>query len=122
MIFPPTKVYLKEAEGKGMGVFACESIAAGEVIEQSYIKILDPDIERLDTHVYTFPKWSRRVEYRFLPFGYGVVYNHSDEANADWECDGTIMKIYATRDIKVEEECCITYNPTFWELSKIKKI
>ena len=122
MILPPKKICIKDSPGKGRGVFATESISAGEVIELSYIKILNPVIEHLDTHCYSFPKWSKTPEYNFLPFGYGIVYNHSDEANSDWECDGTIMKIYATRDIEAGEECCITYNPFFWEATETKKI
>ena len=37
MIFPPNKLYLKETEGKGMGVFASDTIAKGEVIEVCHI-------------------------------------------------------------------------------------
>ena len=122
MIVPPRKICIKDSPGKGRGVFATESISSGEVIELSYIKILNWRHDRLSTHSYSFPKQSKKVEYNFLPLGYGVVYNHSDNPNADWECDGTTWKIYATRDIEAGEELCITYNPGFWETNGIKPI
>ena len=110
VLFPPKKLYLAEAKGKGMGVFASDAITKGEVVEVCHIYFLKRDMgENLPTYTYAFPKGETKK--LFLVFGFGSIYNHCDENNIDWECDGKTMKFFATRNINVNEECCIRYRP-----------
>ena len=124
MIFPPKKICIKESPDKGRGVFAAEPIVAEELVESAYIQKLITGEERLKTHCYSYPKGSvpPNIEYNFLPLGYGVVYNHSDNPNVDWQCDGMLWKLWAVRDIEAGEELCIRYNPGFWETNGVTPI
>jgi SET domain-containing protein len=116
MIFPPTKLYLKEVEGKGMGVFASDAITKGEVIETCHIYFFNPGInDNLPEYGWGFPKADKEPKRTFMPFGFGSIYNHCDNNNIDWECDGKTMKWFATRDINIDEECCAKYNERFWQ-------
>ncbi len=114
MIFPPKKIFLKESSGKGMGVFALEPIEKGELIEVCHIEILKPLTDRMPRHAYGFPKRTDMIEYTFIAWGFGSVYNHSKKANIDWESDGKTMKIYAIKDIQKGEECLIMYHERYW--------
>lgn len=51
-----------------------------------------------------------------LPLGYGMLYNHSAEPNAEYveEEPGTITFL-ATRDIAAGEECVIDYGREWWD-------
>jgi len=116
MILPPTKLYLREVEGKGMGVFASDVIVKGEVIEICHIYFLNPLInDNLSAHGWGFPKGDEKPNKTFIAFGFGSVYNHCDDNNIDWECDGKTMKFFATRSINVNEECCVKYHERYWQ-------
>ena len=109
-IVPSTLIEVKRVPGKGRGVFAREAIPAGTVIEIAPVLVApEEDLEATELAGHCF-LWSRGQV--ALPLGYGALYNHSYNPNADY-CDrAPRTKIYrAIRDIAAGEEITINYNP-----------
>lgn len=106
-------IYVKKVKGKGRGVFARESIAAGTVIE-TVPKMLVP-IEWIQdgfanpnlARVY-FIHDRRTVA---ICLGYGSLYNHSYRPNAEYLDGANATMIFrAIKAIQRDEEICINYN------------
>ena len=117
---PPKKIFLKYSPGRGMGVFASEPIAKGEVLEVCHIHILNPIEEQMPYHGFGLPK--EHPAFTFIPWGYGCVYNHSSNPNIIVECDGSVATFTAIKDIKKLEECFHYYGDRYWENKNIKPI
>lgn len=117
-IFPPQKIKIAEVSGKGLGVVAVQNIAKGEVIEVCPIIFLSEK----DTH-YT-KKESDLLKFYYLEqalsgkhclmLGYGSLYNHSANPNADMDYDpeGGERKVIfeALKDISAGEEIMYNYD------------
>lgn len=95
----------------GRGVFATESIKKGEIIEVAPILVLQFE-DFVDT------RWNLLFEYYFwmddevvLALGYGSMYNHSRDANAEYEIDIKKKSITFTaiKNIKKDEEVLFNY-------------
>ncbi len=117
---PPKKIFIKHSPGKGMGVFASEDIAKGEVLEVCHIHILNPLNEGMPDHCFGLPK--KYPAFKYIPFGYGCVYNHSSEPNILVECDGSAATFTAIKDIKKLEECYHCYGDRYWKHKDINPI
>lgn len=103
-------VETKKIPKKGRGVFAKTPIAAGTEIER--VPLLIMDVESIDEsmlmdYVYTWTE--TKVA---LALGYGSLYNHSYEPNAQYlDEDSKKTKVFvAIKDIKKGEEITINYN------------
>ena len=105
----------------GQGVFATRTISKGEVIERCpYIVIDDDDlaeINRLQDYLFTSP--DQPGDYLCV-LGYGMMYNHSDKPNAEWEIDEDdiqFVRFTALKPIADGEEIFQNYGvlraPTF---------
>lgn len=86
MIYNP-KVYVDKSPVHGWGVFAACEINVGDIIEECPVMTL-PIKKGESTPLlidYRF-NWPQGVEWdeQVLPFGYGGLYNHNDNANAYW--------------------------------------
>lgn len=108
---PPSKIYVKKTSTMGNGVFASSLIKKGEIIEVSPIIVLEFE-ELVDT------KWNNLFNYYFwmdeyvvLALGYGSLYNHSDDANAEYKIDqkSKTITFTASKDIKKGEEIFFNY-------------
>ena len=87
MINSPKKIFIRPSHGKGLGVFASESISQGETIE---------DCPLLSLPIKKGESSSLLLDYRFnyplgldfeeqvIALGYGSLYNHSDTPNAKY--------------------------------------
>ena len=102
----------------GLGVFAAVDLAAGDTLERcAYIVIDDGDLQeenRLNDYLFTSP--DAATDY-LVVMGCGMLYNHSDQANASWEVDETdnrFLRFYADRDIKAGEEIFHDYGSEYW--------
>lgn len=110
----PTKIEIKPSPGKGMGVFAIETIDEGEVIEECHlVKLPTKRWEKstlLDDYRFCYPQGENWQEF-VLPLGYGCIYNHSDDNNAMWRNHPTFraFQFYALRKIEIGEEICTNY-------------
>lgn len=112
MIQIPTKIEIKESPGKGMGVFAKENIFQGEVIEIAPLIKLDVSTSSkvLFDYRFYYPKKTGIDRIYVVALGYGSLYNHNNQNNADWrEVDEMKFEFFALRDILAGEEICLKY-------------
>jgi SET domain-containing protein len=106
-------VVVKKIRGKGRGVIAAEPIRRGQVIEEAELIILsEKELKRImgtKLYDYTF-EWGR--EGAAIALGYGGLYNHAYDANAEYLRDMKAKRLVfqAVRDIAPGEEICTNYN------------
>ncbi len=107
-------IEVKNTKGKGRGVFALKSFKEGEIIEKCPVIVFTPKerkiLEKTHLNYYIYPWRSTRSAAVIL--GYGFIYNHSFEPNADWKQNfKTGSMVYrAIKPIKKGEEILINYN------------
>ena len=115
-ILPPNKVKIVEIKGKGRGVVATENIKLGEIIEVCPTIFISKEEAE-------FTKNSEVLKYYCLEqyaigkscvmLGYGSIYNHSKNPNADIEYNEEKPENYLTfraiKDIKTGEEIVYDY-------------
>jgi SET domain-containing protein len=126
VIIPPTKVYVSESPVHGWGVFASSKIEKGEIIEvcpvhDLQIKHGESSPVLLD-YRFNWPQGTR-WEKQVIPWGYGALYNHSDNANANWRSNvenGT-FEFYATEEILPGQEIFTWYgDDNYWNHGRAK--
>ena len=106
-------LYVGFTPDKGRGIFTAEPISKDSVIEVCPVIVIPAkDYARIHEsflHDYYFVWEGDRVT--ALALGYGSLYNHEEDANADYEMDfeGETIRIIAQRDISPGEEICIDY-------------
>lgn len=125
MYYPPTKIYVKPVEGKGLGVFAREAIAEGETIETCPLMSLgkNPGNKTQDpffNYRFGYPREGAHNGNQdfVVAWGYGSLYNHCGfNPNATWVdvADHKAFRFVAIRPIQPEEEICINYGGSgYW--------
>lgn len=124
-----TKVEVKTSPGKGLGVFATEVILEGEIIEECYlitlpIKPNEPS-SLLNDYRFEWPVGDEMKEH-VIPLGYGCIYNHNDNNNAEWRNHPRykMFQFVAIKEIQPGEEICTYYGgDEYWaDRSYINKI
>jgi hypothetical protein len=106
---------LEVREGRhGRGVFAARAFAKGERLEVCHVLEL-PGTEvvgKLGDYVFG----TGDDDEVLLVLGYGMLYNHSAEPNAEYveEAPRTITFL-ALRDVRAGEELTIDYGEEWWE-------
>ena len=108
-------LYIKEVPGKGRGVFCNDEIAKGTIIEFCPVIVLSPeDRPHLDkTFLYDYYfEWGHDQEGLALALGFGSLYNHDYEPNAEYETyfEEKMIIIRALKTIAAHEEITISYN------------
>ncbi|VWU50190.1 histone-lysine N-methyltransferase, putative [Hepatocystis sp. ex Piliocolobus tephrosceles] len=139
------KIYVGKSAYSGLGIFALEDIPKNELIEICpTIKINNKDVpEKLIDYLFENKKENKNeqivelmtekkenLNYKYFPLGYGILYNHSDNANAlvhfvsaqtkddvttESIISNEVMLFCAQTNIKKNEEICISYGQTWWE-------
>ena len=112
-ITPPSAIRIGETE-HGRGVFATQAIAKDEVIEICPILELGPDDASglLDDYVVNLGDDSGGTA---LMLGYGSLYNHSDDPNAEYLLEAEdAYSFCAIRDIAAGEQITISYGEDWW--------
>lgn len=118
---PPVEVKLSTIHG--YGVFAARTINAGEIIEECPVLVVKKaDLDLLN---YWF-RWQETPEAgsrSALALGYGSLYNHSSESNAEFVCDypRQLIVIKAKKTIPIGEEILVYYADGWLELRGIKE-
>lgn len=108
-------LFIAPAGNKGRGVFSRESINAGTTIEVAPVIVMTAaDREKIDQtllHDYIF-EWGEDKTQCCMALGYVPVYNHSYNANCEYEMDyeACTIAIITVRDIREGEELFINYN------------
>jgi len=108
-------LFIAPSEDKGRGVYTTKKIAAGTTIEISPVLELSAkdrkQIEGTLLYHYIF-EWGDNKKKAALGMGYISMYNHSYDANCEYEMDydENIMTIKTVKDVKAGEELHINYN------------
>ncbi len=106
-------LYIMENE-KGRAVYSASDIEAGELIEICPVIVLNTEdttkIHRTLLHDYYFI-WDFAAKTSAIALGYGSLYNHAEEPNAEFEIDlnSDNIRIVAKRAIEAHEEILIHY-------------
>jgi hypothetical protein len=107
-------IEVRRTKNKGRGVYALKNFRKGELIESCPVLKFTPTerkhLEKTLLNYYVYPWRSTRAA--SLSLGYGSIYNHSFNPNADWKQNfkTDCMEYKALRDIKKGEEILINYN------------
>ncbi len=113
-IKPNPKLYIKKINDKiGWGVFCNDKINKDEIIEICYcIAIHESYLEFSD---YFFSPDRSECDTQLLSFGYGSIYNHSNNPNITYErsLSDKLIIFKAKRDIEIGEELCHNYGPGY---------
>jgi len=99
------KLVVKKSPTHGYGVFTLKSLKKGELIEECYIIVSRGGDKGLEDYYFD-------VKGKYALFtGFGCIYNHSDEPNADYIINAKkrLVTIKADRKIRKGEELFISY-------------
>ena len=129
-IYPPNKIYIGKSTIHGYGVFAHDSIKEGEIIEECPIFDLgivkgEPSSLMID-YRFNWPQgagsdWTHQV----LAWGYGSLYNHSNEANAYWRSnlERKTFEFVSNKKIEKDDEITVWYGGVdYWQDGRTKTI
>jgi len=111
----PRDLLVKPSGPRDRGVFANRAYKKGQLIEDVPVIVIPQDeweiLEQTVLYHYAFsfgPDWKHSA----LALGYGSLYNHSYDPNAEYESlwKTRRMRFLARRDIRRGEEITINYN------------
>ena len=124
--FDLSHLYIKESNIKeaGRGVFTKIDIPKDTDVEKACVIGIPSNItENTKLNDYVFNNPYSKKQY-FIAFGYGSMYNHSDEPNLHYYYDKhlNIIVYESLRDIKANEELYISYGEKWWTSRNIQKI
>lgn len=114
-IFPPTKIFLSQSPIHGYGIFANTFIKQGELIEECPILDLGAKpgepCNILNDYRFNWPYGSTEWEKQVVAWGWGSLYNHSNDPNASWRSnhERNTFEFYAIKDIKPFKEILVFY-------------
>jgi SET domain-containing protein len=101
----------------GYGVFTNEFIKSGSIVETSYCVPVNPIMEWSDY------KYMGNGSSLYMPLGFAVIYNHSDNPNIGWRIIGErLVEFFSIRDINVGDELRHSYGENYWKQHGRKKI
>jgi len=119
-IIPPKKIYVTKSPIHGYGVFASETIFEGEVIEECPIYDLNIPFGTASSlfidYRFNWPQgdtWEKQV----LAWGYGSLYNHSNNPNAYWRSnlEKETFEFVCSKQINYGEEILVYYGgDAYW--------
>lgn len=110
-----TGLFVAEDENKGRGVYTSSGITSGDLIEICpVIRIPSselPIIHKTVLHDYYF-LWGIDLDACAIALGFGSLYNHAVESNADFLLDfeKNTIEIMAIKNIEPGEEITINYH------------
>ncbi|MEZ4387015.1 MAG: SET domain-containing protein [Candidatus Krumholzibacteriia bacterium] len=111
------QIEIREVPGKGRGVFALRDFAPGQAIERAPVVVLKDSQYELLNHTtlrdYYFDWGGDNCA---IPLGYSLIYNHSDEPNAETRRDrmADTITFVAIRPIAAGEEIVHRYECPPW--------
>lgn len=110
------KIYVRRSKKHGFGVFAGKRIKKGEKIEECYFILSRGGDKKLEDYYFD----AKGKDALFT--GYGSIYNHATEPNADYTLNITkrIATIKAKKDIRKDEEIFITYGDDWFKERGLK--
>jgi len=105
----------------GFGVFAKKKFSKGDIIEECPYIISDREKKnpkKIQNYLFSGPTKKTTL----ILLGYGCVYNHSKNNNADYYSDDKkkVIVFYARKKIKKGEEIFTNYGKAYWKTRNIK--
>ena len=103
----------------GRGVYATQRFRKGQLIERCpTVEVADSDVVgRLDDYVYDSVKDGDSL----IVLGYGMLYNHSDDPNVEYDQVAPSKITYrALRTVEPGEELTIDYGDAWWDTRGLK--
>lgn len=112
------QIAVHKSKTHGFGVFAEKKIRKGEKIEECYFLLSKGGDKVLDDFYF---EAEGKFKYALLT-GYGIIYNHDDEPNADYNFNykKRIVTIDAVRTIQKGEEIFVTYGDDWFSSRNLK--
>lgn len=110
-------LFAKQSDIHGQGVFSSKFIEQGETIELCpYLVMANNELQEyniLHDYVFLSPDDENDV---LVVLGYGMVYNHSDDPNAEWEISqcGEYVRFFAVKSIPQGTEIVHDYGTEYW--------
>lgn len=110
------KLMVQKSKIHGYGVFAQKTIKKGEKIEECYMIISKGGDKKLEDFYF-----DAKGKYALLT-GFGIIYNHSDQPNADYHINvkNRIATIKAARRILKGEEIYVSYGEEWFSSRGLK--
>lgn len=116
-IIPSQKIKVLQIKGRGRGVVATQKIYSGEIIEYCPIIFLsDTEIDFMDNRsdiLKFYYLLQPETKKHCLMLGYGSLYNHSNNPNAEIDYDTQnsqdFLYFRALKDIEPDEEIVFDY-------------
>lgn len=98
-------VFVAKSPTHGYGVFAGKNLRKGEKIEECYTIISKGGDKTLDDYYF-----DAKGKYALLT-GFGIIYNHDDDPNADYTINmkTRVATITAAKTIRKGEEIFVSY-------------
>lgn len=116
-LYSSSKIEVRESSVHGYGVFATADLSSGELTEECYYlplsdKFTDMD-EGLKDYVFANNALSVMRSSSAVVLGYGMIYNHSEQANVAYKENKKrrVFAFSALREVKCGEELLIDYGP-----------
>jgi SET domain-containing protein len=107
---------------RGRGVFAARAFATGDEIEVCPTVEIPRREAKGVLADYVFDSARSRGAV-VLVLGYGMLYNHSEDPNVEYDQDDDgVVTFYAMRAIEPGEELTITYGSEWWTERDIEPI
>ncbi len=113
-------IEVKESPVHRYGVFAIKPIKAGETIEECPVLVVNKDATYLERYWF---KWQNK-DHAAIALGWGTIYNHSKNPNAEAELDyqRELITFKAEKFIAAGEEIFISYGDTWFEERGLKEV
>ena len=111
-------IYVGDSDLHGQGVFSNEDICTGQSIELCPYLVADEHdfAESCILHDYVFEHPEDKTAF-LVVLGWGMVYNHSNDPNAEWEVcmdDPNFIRFFALCDIPKGTEITHDYGGQYW--------
>jgi len=107
-------LYIAESEGRGRGVFTAVDIDKGDIIEYCPIIIIPPSQKKLvDKTIFYdyYYNWPEPNGAACIPLGYGSIYNHSSQPNAEivLDIEGKVLQFHCLKKTLAGAEIFVDY-------------
>jgi SET domain-containing protein len=111
------KIVVKKSSMHGYGIFSVKNMKKGEKIEECYILLSKKGGDKGLEDFY----FDAKGKYAIFT-GFGSIYNHSDEPNADYTISikNRIATVKATKAIRKGEEIFVSYGDEWFKSRGLK--
>lgn len=117
-------LYMLDSEERGRGMYCINDISEGDLIEVCPVLIIPkcelPIIHKTTLHDYYF-LWGEDMDQCVIALGYGSIYNHEVECNADFHLDmpNKTIDIIAISDIPAHTEITLNYHGEYGDETEL---